>query len=104
VPIKRRNLADERGAKLARLTIIMAFEIAKLCMIPVKHHFLPMRLAVTELICVLRTASEKDAIPDDLSIAITNALMGRGPMTDFAKKNAVDIPLACFVSKTYNSA
>jgi hypothetical protein len=31
VPIKRRNLADERGAKLARLTIIMAFEIAKLC-------------------------------------------------------------------------
>jgi hypothetical protein len=33
-----------------------------------------MRLAVTELICVLRTASEKDAIPDDLSIAITNAL------------------------------
>ena len=65
MPIKRRNLADERGAKLARLTIIMAFEIAKLCMIPVKHHFLPMRLAVTELICVLRTASEKDAIPDD---------------------------------------
>ena len=62
-----------------------------------------MRLAVTELICVLRTASEKDAIPDDLSIAITNALMGRGPKTDFAKKNAVDIPLACFVNKIYNS-
>jgi hypothetical protein len=70
----------------------------------ISAHFLPMRLVVTELICVLRTASEKDAIPDDLSIAITNALMGRGPMTDFAKKNAVDIPLACFVSKTYNSA
>jgi hypothetical protein len=30
--------------------------------------------------------SEANAIPDDLSIAITNALMGRGPMTDFAKK------------------
>jgi hypothetical protein len=61
-----------------------------------------MRLAVTELICVLRTASEKDAIPDDLSIAITNALWTDDRLRE--KKNAVDIPLACFVSKTYNSA
>jgi hypothetical protein len=55
-----------------------------------------MRLAVTELICVLRTASEKDAIPDDLSIAITNALMGRGPMTDFAKKKRCRYPSCLF--------